>query len=280
MRIGKYRLYQVNSGFFKLDGGAMFGVIPKPLWEKTNPADGKNRTRLAARNLLLVSDSKRILIDTGIGNKYDSKGKEIYDIELDEVSTEKSLTKLGLTPDDITDVLLTHLHFDHTGGSTIQANDKLVPAFKNAKYYVSKKNCDWACNPSERDKGSYLKENFVPLLEYGVLSFFDDRKFDDEIELIEINGHTFGQNILKISDSSQTVLYCGDLFPFRSHIPLPYIMGYDLQPLVTLQEKKEILPKAVDEEWVLFFEHDPESASAKVVRTDKGYKTVAADEDF
>jgi glyoxylase-like metal-dependent hydrolase (beta-lactamase superfamily II) len=279
LKIGKYDLFEIHSGYLKLDGGAMFGVIPKPLWERTNPADSLNRTKLAMRNLLLVSDTKKILIDTGIGNKLDAKSINIYDIELEENSTEKSLLKAGLTPEDITDVILTHLHFDHTGGSTALENGKIVPSFRNAKYHVSEKNFNWASSPSERDRGSYLKENFIPLAEQGVLSFYD-QQFDDEINFIEVNGHTFGQNLVKISDSSATVLYCADLFPFRSHIPLPYIMGYDLQPLVTLKEKKEILPKAVDEDWILFFEHDPECAAAKIIKNEKGYSANAVTGKF
>jgi len=167
---------------------------------------------------------------------------------------------------------LTHLHFDHTGGSTEMIDGKLVPAFKNAKYYVSKKNFDWAMNPSERDKGSYVKDNFLPLFENGVLYFFNDKLFDDEIDLIEVNGHTFGMQLIKISDSANTILFCADLFPFTSHIPLPYVMGYDLQPLLTVEEKKQILPKVVDENWKLCFEHDPFYPFATVEKTETGFR--------
>lgn len=280
MKIGKYEIFEINSGFFKLDGGAMFGIIPKPLWEKTNPSDALNRTTLATRNMLLVSDSKKILVDTGMGKKFDPKSSEIYDIDQKEFSTEASLQKAGFTPSDITDVILTHLHFDHTGGSTVSENGKPVPAFKNARYHVSEKNYKWACNPSDRDKGSYLKENFVPLMDEGMLNFIPGKNFDDEIEFIEVNGHTFGQYLVKVSDSSNTLLYCGDLFAFRSHIPFPYIMGYDLQPLITLDEKKKILPVAAEQNWILFFEHDPITAAAKVIRTDKGFKSEAVNEQF
>jgi glyoxylase-like metal-dependent hydrolase (beta-lactamase superfamily II) len=280
MRIGKYELFSINSGFFKLDGGAMFGIIPKPLWSKTNAADDLNRIKLATRNLLLVSGNKKILIDTGMGGKFDEKLRGIYDIEQEDYSLEASLKKAGFNADEITDVILTHLHFDHTGGSTTLKDRKLVPSFGNAKYHVSEKNFKWASEPSDRDRGSYLRENFIPLAEEGVLCFTDKDNFDDEIGFIEINGHTFGQNILKISDGSNTILYCADLFPLKSHIPLPYIMGYDLQPLVTLEEKKRILPQAADEEWILFFEHDPESAAAKVKVTDKGFKADVVPELF
>lgn len=280
MKIGKYKLFSIHNGFISLDGGAMFGVVPKPLWEKTNPADSRNRTKLATRSLLISSGTKNILIDTGMGNKSDEKSKDIYNVDQNDNSLEKSLSINGFSADDITDVILTHLHFDHCGGSTIIENGKLVPAFKNAKYYVSEKNFEWASNPSEKDKSSYLKENFIPLAEAGVLNFISEKYFDDGIEFIEINGHTFGQNIIKISDSSKTLLYCADLFPFRSHIPLPYIMGYDLQPLKTLEEKKKILPAAVDEKWIFFYEHDPETALSKVIKTEKGFKAVEFNEEI
>ena len=272
MKIGKYNIHIVNSGYFYLDGGAMFGIIPKPLWEKTNPADEANRIKLATRNLLLVSDDKKILIDTGMGNKWSKKLSEIYRIEQDVYTLNSSLAKLSVKPENITDVLLTHLHFDHTGGSTEMIDGKLVPAFRNAKYYVSKKNFDWAMNPLERDKGSYVKDNFLPLFENGVLYFFNDKLFDDEIDLIEVNGHTFGMQLIKISDSANTILFCADLFPFTSHIPLPYVMGYDLQPLLTVEEKKQILPKVVDENWKLCFEHDPFYPFATVEKTETGFR--------
>lgn len=273
MRVGKYSVHIIESGYFKLDGGAMFGVIPKPLWEQTNPADEENRIKLATRNLLLVSESKKILVDTGMGNKWNDKNKEIYAIDQKSFSLEQSLLKLNLTPGDITDVILTHLHFDHCGGSTISDNNKLVPAFPNATYYVQKQNYQWAVNPSERDRGSYIKDNFIPLYEAGVLLLIEgEKKFDDEIDLIIVNGHTFGQQLLKISDSSNTFLYCCDLFPTTSHLPLPYVMGYDLQPLVTIEEKKKILKSALDENWKLFFEHDPETAYTTVTSTDKGIR--------
>lgn len=273
MKIGKYNLHVINSGYFALDGGAMFGIIPKPLWQKTNQADEANRIKLTTRNLLLQSGDKNILIDTGMGNKWDEKSTRIYDINQNEYSLDKELEKLSLKPADITDVILTHLHFDHTGGSTKIENDKLIPAFPNATYYVQKQNYDWAINPSKKDRGSYIKENFIPLNEEGVLKFIDsERSFDDEINFITVNGHTFGQQLIKISDSANTLLYSGDLFPTASHIPLPYIMGYDLQPLITLDEKKKILAEAVEKNWLLFFEHDPVNVAVTVETSEKGFK--------
>lgn len=257
MKIGKYEVKIIDSGYFSLDGGAMFGIIPKVLWEKNNPADEQNRIRLATRLLLLQSNRRNILIDTGLGNKWIDKTKGFYDIQ-NEGILESELKAHNLNNYDITDVILTHLHFDHAGGATINNNGKLEPSFPNASYYVQEKNFRWAENPSDRDKGSYLNENFEILFEEGILNFNSEyTQFDDEIELIPVDGHTIHQQLVKISDGTNTILYCADLFPTASHIPLPYIMGYDLQPLVTLEEKRRILKLALDGDWKLFLEHDP-----------------------
>ncbi len=278
MKIGKYELKIIISGYFWLDGGAMFGIIPKPLWEKTNPPDSANRIKLSTRNLLLLNGDRKILIDSGMGNKWDAKSKSIYSINQNEFSLDNELVKAGISASEITDVIITHLHFDHTGGSIKLENEKFIPAFPNAKYHVQRKNFEWAVNPSERDRGSYIKENFIPLYEAGVLNLIDNNiKFDDEIEFLVVNGHTFSQQLVKISDSSSTILYCGDLIPTSSHIPIPYVMGYDLQPLVAVQEKKNILSQVNEEQWKLFFEHDPEFALATIKRTDKGFQV---DEKF
>lgn len=271
MKIGKYKLSIIESGSFGLDGGAMFGIIPKVLWQRTNQADEANRVKLATRHLLLESKSKKILIDTGMGTKWDEKSRNIYAVD-ESQSMNSTLAQKGLRAEDITDVILTHLHFDHTGGSTVLNNGKLEPAFPNANYFVQKQNFDWARNSSDRDKGSYIKENFIPLYEEGVLNFIiGNAKFDDEIEFIVINGHTFGQQMVKISDGINTILFCADLMPFISHIPIPYIMGYDLQPLVTLEEKKKYLKIALEENWKLFFGHDPEIAYATIKKFGEGY---------
>jgi len=272
MKIGKYELKVIETGVFGLDGGAMFGIIPKPLWSKFNPADEQNRVSLHARNLLLVSDSRKILIDTGIGSDWDEKFKQIYRLDQSEFTLFKSLDKLKIKPEDITDVLLTHLHFDHTGGSTYLNNGNWVPAFPNAKYYIQKKHFEWALNPTDRDRGSFIQNRYMPLHKEGLLNFIDgDVPFDDEIEFLTINGHTIFQQMIKVHDSSNTVLYCGDLFPFTSHIPIPYVMGYDMQPIITVQEKKKILPIAIEQNWKLFFEHDPEVIMATVAESQRGF---------
>jgi glyoxylase-like metal-dependent hydrolase (beta-lactamase superfamily II) len=273
MNIGKYNIQAVETGNFYLDGGAMFGVIPKPIWEKSNPSDERNRVKLSARCLLLSNEKRKILIDTGCGNKWDDKAKSIYSFDYQFNTLEKSLLKSGISPDEITDVILTHLHFDHAGGSTKFENDRLVPSFPNAIYYVQKSNFEWAKTPTEKDRASFIKENFQPLYDYGILKFIDgNEQFDDEIELKKLDGHTFGQQLIKISDSSQTLFYCGDLFPYTAHIHIPALPGFDLQPLVTLQEKKKILQQAIEEEWKLFFEHDPDTITTKVQKTEKGFR--------
>ncbi len=280
MQIGKYKLITIQSGLFRLDGGAMFGIIPKPLWEKTNPADELNRIELSTRNLLLISDRKKILIDTGMGNKWDDKSKNIYNID-PILDLEHELELIGIKSEEITDILLTHLHFDHTGGSTKIQNGKLIPAFPGAKYFVQKKNFEWAIKPSERDKGSYIKENFEPLIKEGVLNLIDGEiDFDENISFRIINGHTFGQQMIKISDSANTLLYVADLLPFVSQIKIPYIMGYDLQPLVTVEEKKKYLKLAADENWKLYFGHDPNFAIATVKYSDKGIVQDKVLKDF
>lgn len=280
MQIGKYKLRTIFSGKISLDGGAMFGIIPKPLWEKTNPADELNRVTLATRNLLLLCDDKKILIDTGMGKKWDDKAKNIYNID-PKLDLELALVQNGIKSEEITDVLLTHLHFDHTGGSTKFDNGKLVPAFPNAKYFVQKKNFEWAMNPSDRDRGSYIKENFEPLVKEGVLNLVDGEiQFDDNISFRIINGHTFGQQMIKISDSSNTVLYAADLLPFVSQIKIPYVMGYDLQPLVTIAEKKKYLQLAAKENWLLYFGHDPDYAIATVKHSENGIVQDVVLKDF
>jgi glyoxylase-like metal-dependent hydrolase (beta-lactamase superfamily II) len=273
MKIGKYNIQVVETGNFYLDGGAMFGVIPKALWEKSNPSDEKNRVKLSARCLLLSNEKRHILIDTGCGIKWDEKSKSIYSFDNTYNSLEKSLIKLNVSPEDITEVILTHLHFDHAGGSTKLDNGKILPTFPNAYYYVQKSNFDWANNPTEKDRASFLKENYIPLFDNGMLKFISgNEQFDEEIEILKLDGHTFGQQLIKIYDSSQILFYCGDLFPYTAHIHVPSLPGFDLQPLITLKEKKNILQHAIEEEWEFFFEHDPDTVTSKVEITEKGFR--------
>lgn len=269
MKIGKYELQIIENFTFALDGGAMFGIIPKPLWQNNNPPDELNRIKLIDRNILLTSESKKILIDSGLGKYWDDKFKRIYDINCNEMNN--TFEKLNVHPEEITDVILTHLHFDHTGGSTKFEDGKWIPTFSNAKYYVQQKHFEWAINPSDRDKGSFIKERFLPLVEEGVLIQSNEIEFDDEISFIIVNGHTFSQQLVKISDGKNTILFCADLIPLVTQIPVAYIMSYDLQPLITVQEKKSILQKAADENWLLIFEHDPYFTAANVIKNEKGF---------
>ena len=272
MQIGKYKLTLLNTGTFGLDGGAMFGIIPKPLWQKTNIPDEKNRITLGARCLLLESESRKILVETGMGDNWDEKFKSIYNVDFSENTLSKSLANCGINNEDITDVILTHLHFDHTGGSTQLEKEKFIPAFPNAKYHIQKQQLNWAQNPSTRDKGSFIPHTFMPLVKEGVLNFTEgDFHFDDEIQFLQINGHTISQQILKISDKSNTYLFCADLIPTMHHIPIPYVMGYDIQPLETVKEKQKYLQLAVEENWKLIFGHDSINACASVKLTEKGY---------
>ncbi|WKZ68696.1 MAG: MBL fold metallo-hydrolase [Melioribacteraceae bacterium] len=271
LKIGKYTIEEIKTGTFALDGGAMFGIIPKPLWDKTNPADDQNRIKLGARCLLLKSDSKKILIETGIGTGWDEKFKKIYDLDQSENDLYQSLKKKGIVPSDITDVILTHLHFDHVGGAVLQENSKFIPAFPNAKYHVQKEHFEYSLNSSDKDRGSFIKNRFLPLREEGVLNTLDIDQFDDEISFIKVYGHTIAQQLVKMSDGNQTYLYIADLVPFYSQIPIVYLMGYDIQPLKTIDEKKKYLSLAVEEDWKLIFGHDPNIAMATVQKTDKGF---------
>lgn len=273
MQIGEYKLHSIQTGLFKLDGGAMFGVIPKNLWQKTNPADEQNRIDMCTRALLLESGKKKIIIDNGIGYKLNEKVNKIYDVNYSEFTLEKSMEELKFKHEDITDVILTHLHFDHAGGSTYYDEEKnLKLTYPNAVYHVQKKQYEWALNPSERDRASFFPENYKPLEENKVLNFIDDEfRFDETITLLPVNGHTNHMQIVKISDDNNTILYTADLIPTAGHIPAPYIMGYDLFPLTTLDEKKKYLKEITDNNWTVFFEHDPYTECAKIGLNEKGY---------
>ncbi len=272
MKIGKYKIERIESGNLLLDGGAMYGVIPKPLWERSSPADERNRINLTTRHMLLISSDKKILIDTGSGKNWSEKFENIYGIDYSQHDMLPALEKVGIKPDEITDVILTHLHFDHIGGAVLFENGKPVPTFPNAIYHVQQKQYDWALNPSDRDKASYFNERFVTLADEGILKLYKgDFQFDENISLVVVNGHTPSQQLVKVSDSTNTMLYCADLIPLASHISPPYIMGYDLNPLETLKEKQRILKQAVDENWHLFFEHDPEVACGTIKIGERGF---------
>ena len=257
----------IETGQFRLDGGAMFGVVPKTLWERAyDPGDEKNRIPLQARILLIQTDKKNILIDTGNGTKFDEKKKSIYDINFDTSEPKNFLEQYGLKPSDITDVILTHLHFDHCGGSTILENGKVVPAFPNAKYYVQRDQYNHAMNPTLKDTASYFQENYLPLKENGMLELLDgDGEIFSGISAITVDGHTPKMQMIKIKNENETLLYLADLIPTSAHIPLPYILAYDNYPMTTLKEKGKLLPIIVENNWTVIFEHDNFVPAGKII---------------
>jgi len=273
MKIGYYDIITIETGYVSLDGGAMFGVVPKTLWNKTNPADELNRIQLALRTMVIRGDNKIILVDAGVGTKMNEKLSNIYNVDHSNFELIKGLAEHQIKPEDITDVIVTHLHFDHIGGATYYDGDQLKLTFPNATYHVQGEQWFWANDPSEKDKASYMLENFQPILEHNKLNELPGPcELFPGIELLVMYGHTHGMQLPKIFDENNTLLYCADLIPTASHIPLPYIMGYDNNPLVTLAEKKRILPQAVEGDWIMVFEHDPFRAAGKIEETEKGFR--------
>ena len=268
------KLHTIDTGMFKLDGGAMFGVVPKTIWQRTNPADANNLCSWAMRCLLIEDGDRLILIDNGIGDKQDEKFLGHYYLHGDD-TLERSLAAKGFSKDDITDVFLTHLHFDHCGGSIVRIGDKLRPAFKNAFYWSNQKHWDWAVNPNDREKASFLKENILPIQDSGQLRFIDDIdgvQFADDIHIRFAYGHTDAMMLPQIKYKDMTIVYMADLLPSTGHIPLPYVMAYDMFPLQTLTEKKSFLAEAADKNYVLYLEHDPVNECCTVKHTDKGIR--------
>jgi glyoxylase-like metal-dependent hydrolase (beta-lactamase superfamily II) len=272
-------LYPINSGNFKLDGGAMFGVVPKSLWQKTNPADANNMIDLTARCLLIEDDNRLVLIDTGMGNKQSSKFFGYYYLWGND-TLEKSLKQVGFHPNDITDVFMTHLHFDHCGGSVQWNADKTgyEPAFKNAHFWSNKDHWAWATNPNKREKASFLKENILPMEESGQLKFTSMPKggalINSELgfDVFFADGHTDKQMIPMIKYKGKTICFMADLLPTVGHLPLPFVMGYDTRPLLTLDEKETFLNRAAENNYYLFLEHDAHNEIITVQHTEKGVR--------
>jgi glyoxylase-like metal-dependent hydrolase (beta-lactamase superfamily II) len=275
------KLYSINTGYFKLDGGAMFGVVPKSMWNKINPADEYNLCSWALRCLLIEDGNRLILVDNGNGDKQDAKFFSHYHLHGDD-TLDKSLAKYGFGKDDITDVFLTHLHFDHCGGSIIRDGDKLVPAFKNAVYWSNKEHWDWAVYPNEREKASFLKENILPIEESGQLQFIDvageidgklgNTAFTNNIDIRFVSGHTESMMLPQVKYKDRTIVFMADLLPSAGHIPIPFVMAYDMFPLTTLHEKKAFLKEAVEGNYTLFFEHDPVHECCTLHQTEKGIR--------
>jgi glyoxylase-like metal-dependent hydrolase (beta-lactamase superfamily II) len=276
------QLYSINTGNFKLDGGAMFGVVPKLIWNKLNPADENNLCTWSLRCLLIIDGLRKILVDTGMGNKQDEKFFSHYHPS-NTVILSDALGKLNISCSEITDVLLTHLHFDHVGGAIEQKDGKLVTVFPNATYWISEPQWNLANNPNKREKASFLKENILPIKESGQLKLISippfksnntlqEIYFSDHISCLVVNGHTEGMLLPKIEYQDHTIVYMADLLPSLGHIPIPYIMGYDMQPLLTLNEKEVFLNEALQKNYTLFFEHDPLNECCNLQLTEKGIR--------
>lgn len=265
------QLHKIETGNLKLDGGAMFGVVPKSIWNRSYPADENNLCNWSMRCLLVVDGDRKILIDNGIGDKQDERFLKHYHLNGDD-TLEKSLASLGFTSDDITDMVLTHLHFDHCGGSIIKnESGELVPAFKNATYWVSTPQWKWATNPNRREKASFLKENIFPIEESGQLRLIEqDEEIFPGFRMVFFNGHTEGQMIPHITYKDKTIVFMADLLPSTAHVPMPYVMAYDTKPLITLQDKERFFKEAIEKDYVLFFEHDLQNECCTLQQTDKG----------
>jgi glyoxylase-like metal-dependent hydrolase (beta-lactamase superfamily II) len=267
------KVHAIETGLFKLDGGAMFGVVPKSIWQKTNPPDENNLCTWAMRCLLIEDGNRLILIDNGIGNKQDAKFFSHYYLHGGQDLTQ-SLNQAGFSEDDVTDMFLTHLHFDHCGGGVRYSQNKPALTFKNAKYWSNANHWKWATQPNPREKASFLQENIMPMQESGHLHFVDVSEPSpfEQFEILFVSGHTDKMMIPKIKYKNKTICYMADLLPSTGHIPLAYVMGYDTRPLITLEEKEKFLNDAADNNYILFFEHDAATECCTVKRTEKGVR--------
>jgi glyoxylase-like metal-dependent hydrolase (beta-lactamase superfamily II) len=263
------KLHVIDTGFFKLDGGAMFGVVPKSIWQKTNPPDANNLCTWAMRCLLVENENRLILIDNGIGDKQDPKFLSYYHLHGDD-SLVKSIRRAGFSEDDITDMFLTHLHFDHCGGGVKKVGDRFELAFPNATYWSNEAHWTWATEPNAREKASFLRENIIPMKESGHLQMIPQEQTSpfDGMEIFYASGHTDKMMIPMIRYNNRTVCFMADLIPSSSHIPIPYVMGYDTRPLITMEEKDRFLKLAAENDYILFFEHDPSVQCCTVKNVD------------
>ena len=280
------KLYSINTGYFKLDGGAMFGVVPKTLWNKLNPADENNLCNWAMRCLLIEDGNRLVLIDNGIGDKQDERFFSHYHLNGTD-TLDRSLGTFGFSRDDITDVILTHLHFDHCGGSIVREGERLVPAFRNAVYWSNERHWKWATEPNEREKASFLKENILPIRESGQLKMIAVPSpagaggvlprtvggILPSVSCLFVNGHTDAMMLPLVRLGDKTIVFAADLVPAAAHLPIPYVMAYDMFPLTTLQEKRTFLSEALENDYILFFEHDPVIECCTLVQTDRGIRS-------
>jgi glyoxylase-like metal-dependent hydrolase (beta-lactamase superfamily II) len=273
MQVGAYSVSLINTGLFRLDGGAMFGVVPKVLWQKQKPADERNRIFMCAQSLVVRGNGRTIIVDTGIGMHNSPKFCEIYAVDTATHNLPAGLAKLNIAPQDVTDVVLTHLHFDHIGGAVTQADDSSVaPSFPNATYHISAPQLRWAQSPSEKDRASFLDFQLQAITNHNHLKIWEQPgEIFPGIEFFLSDGHTTGMMMLLIHDAVQPLFYAADLVPTSAHVPVPWVMAYDLRPLTTIEEKKHFLARAVNENWMVVFEHDPALPCATIQLTDRGY---------
>lgn len=276
-KIGNFTLYSIEAGRFRLDGGAMFGVVPKTLWARQIDVDEKNRIHMAMRCLLIESHNtgKVYLVDNGSGTKFDEKFEKIYQLDYEHSNLLSSLEYHGFSPEDISDIIFSHLHFDHCGGTTYyDDNEKLKHRFPNAVYHVTKKQLETATNPNAREKASFLPDNINPIENWKKLNLVDQHhRYEAGLEALPVNGHTLGQQLPKISSANKTIIFAADLIPTHVHLPLPWVMGYDMYPVTTLEEKKQYLDQAVEHNWHLFLEHDAHQEIV-TVKKENGKYTV------
>jgi glyoxylase-like metal-dependent hydrolase (beta-lactamase superfamily II) len=271
MKIGGWNVQSCIAGKFGLDGGAMFGVVPKTMWSKLLPADDKNRIPMVMRTLLIRGQGRTILVDTGMGTGYDSKYNQIYNVD-ETVTLADSLLSIGVAACDITDLILTHLHFDHAAGIVVPDGDGQRLLFPQATHHVQKRQYAHALAPNPRDRASYFRERIEIMEQEGVLNLHDGKwSFAPGIDLVTVHGHTPGQQLVKVSDGKQILFYCGDLFPTSAHLPVPFVMSYDLDPVLAMKEKETFIEQAYREQWLLFFEHDANVAACYPVKEDKWY---------
>jgi len=278
IKIGKYDIFSVNEGFLRLDGGAMFGVVPKTLWGKNSPTDDKNRIEIALNVMVIKSEDKTMIVDTGCGDKWNEKQQKIYGITAVEGGLKGALLRAGIETDSVTDVIYTHLHFDHAGGGTEVKDDGSVGlTFPNATYHVQKKQWEWANSPSDKDKASYFEANLKPLADSGKLNIIDGPgELYKGIHLEVTDSHTVGHQAIKVYDEKSTVYHCGDIMAIAPHIRVPWVMSYDLYPLGTIDAKKKILADAAEKGWSIFVSHDLDSPMMKIEKTDRGFKGIPA----
>lgn len=275
-QIGPYTLYTVETGRFGLDGGAMFGIVPKPLWSERIEPDAKNRIPLHMRCLLLEGPDRLILVDTGVGDTFSgTKYEEIYAVDHEYATLDESLAEHGFDRADVTDVILTHLHFDHCGGATRETSDGRTVTFPNATYHVQREHWNWATDPNPKENGSFLQKTFAPIEEAEQLHLLEGKGTPFPHVSVElVHGHTESQQIVIVADEETTLVYVADLLPTTHHLPPTWTMAYDVRPLQTIEEKGAFLERAVDEGWDLFFEHDPDIAVGSLDRTDRGIRVV------